>query len=111
MPAYPYECNDCASKWDVIKTVADIDLVESCPKCQSTSNHRYVTNFTFYGASDWDKAEYNPAFGKIIRNAKHRKEEARRLGVEEIGNESPDKIHAHYEKQLDKQIDDSWDKV
>lgn len=65
----------------------------------------------FYGASDWDKAEYNPAFGKIIKNRKHREQEAKARGMVEVGSEDVEKIHDHYDKQLQKQLDDSWDKV
>jgi putative FmdB family regulatory protein len=111
MPTYPYECKDCAHKFDIVKTVSRIDEVEQCPSCNSDKTGRYLTRFHFYGASDWDKAEYNPGLGMVIRNKRHRRDEAKARGMIEIGNEDPDKTHAHYEKQREKQSEDSWAKI
>lgn len=109
---YPYRCPEpnCAKEFDVIKSVADIDLVENCPQC-GTQAERFIATTHFYGASDWDKAEYNPAFGKVVRNGKERKELARRHGMEEIGNEPVDKIHDHFDKQRERKRQERWESV
>lgn len=108
---YPYRCTskECQFEFDVIKSIREIDNTEHCDKCGSEAA-RFISRTHFYGASVED-AEYSPAFGCIVKSRKHRQELARRHGVEEIGNEDPNKIHDHFEKQRDKALEDSWDKV
>ncbi len=105
---YPYLCKSCGNDFNVIKSVKDIDNQELC-KCGGEAV-RYISRTHFYGAKVED-AEYNPAFGCIVKSAKHRKDLAKRLNVEEVGNEPVEKIHEHYEKQLEKDLAASWDKV
>lgn len=108
---YPYQCKACDHAFEVIKPIAAIDNPESCPKCSSPDSQRYIARTHFYGASDWDRAEYNPAFGKIVRNAQHRKELAKRHGMEEVGNEPVESLHKHYDTERERRIDESWAKV
>ncbi len=108
---YSYGCKDCRKEFDVIKSVRNIDDIECCPGCGSDKTERYISRTSFYGAGGWDSAEYNPAFGKVIRNPQHRAAEAKARGWEEIGNEDPDKIHKADEAREDKMIEDSWSKV
>lgn len=110
---YPYSCRDCEHKWDVVKSVKDIDQAETCPACSSQSNNRYIASFYFNGASDWDKAEYNPGLGCVVRNAQHRKELAKQRGLEEIGNDfsSADAVHKHYETEKQRQLDATWERI
>jgi hypothetical protein len=85
-----------------------------CPKCQASDNHRFIAGTRFFiGASDWDKAEYNPALGCVTRNAQHRRQIARDRGVEEIGNDygSVDKIHKHFESAKAEELRRSWERV
>lgn len=106
---YCYRCTnaDCATEFEVIKSVAEIDRPEKCEKCGLPAG-RYIGRTHFYGASDWDKAEWNPGLGMVTRNARHRKDEAKARGMEEIGNESPDKMHDHFEKQRKEKYDQVW---
>jgi len=114
MPTYPYECSnpDCLRQFDVVKTVAEIDQPEHCDKCHSIGN-RFIGRTHFYGASDWDKAEYNPGLGCVVRNASHRKEVAKRLGVQEIGNDysASDKMISESDSSRQRKIEDRWSKV
>lgn len=107
MPTYEYLCKDCGSQFDVIKSIKDYDLPESCHSCQSLTTVRQISRTHFYGASDWDSASYNPAFGKVIKNKKHRDEEAKRLGLIEVGNEDLEKTTASQDKRLDDNINES----
>ena len=111
---YPYTCEACGAKWEVIKSVRQIDEPEHCAKCQ-TPGRRYISRTSFYGAAVED-AEYNPAFGCVIKNSAHRKALAKQRGMEEIGNESLDSIHAHFDgeqrrrqERHEKEIDDILD--
>ena len=102
---YPYQCKECKKLFSVFKSVKDINELETCPDCKAVCDEhcRYIGRTTFYGADDWDKAEYNPAFGKIIKNRKHRDLEAKRRGMVEIGNENVENIHKASEQiQVDK---------
>lgn len=103
---YAYRCV-CGHAWDVVKSLADIERVEPCEKC-SQPGKRFIAGFTFYGADDWDKAEWNPAFGCVVRNRKHRAQLAKERGLIEIGNEDPNKIHAHYEAQRASDNERRW---
>lgn len=106
---YPYECCSCSAQFDVIKSLSEIDRREACPKCSSLETFRYIARTHFYGASDWDKAEWNPAFGQIVRNAQHRRQLAKAHGLEEIGNEPVEKIHAHFEAEKKRQLEKTWE--
>lgn len=108
---YDYSCKNCQNEFEVIKPLRDLDNPETCSSCGSCETVRVVRRFHFYGANDWDKAEFNPAFGCIVRNNLHRKELAKRHGYEEIGNEPVENIHKHYEAQREAAREAAWDKV
>ena len=109
---YPYRCN-CGKEFEVIKSSKIIDRVEKCPHCghNCTKENRFISRTHFYGASDWDNAEWNPAFGKVIRNKKHRDAEAKRLGLEEVGNTDLSKYHKGLDDDRAKKLDDSYEKA
>lgn len=90
--------------------MADIDQTEKCADCGFVAS-RFIARTHFYGASDWDKAEYNPAFGQVVRNSIHRRELAKRKGMEEIGTEPVENIHKHFDAQREKKRKDRWDSV
>lgn len=105
MPSYPYLCQNCNHRWDVVKSVRQIDDREMCPTCQSLDNRRYLTPVNFNGASDWDRAEFNPGLGCIIKNQKHRERVAKERGLVEVGNEDVSKFVTSQERQLAKETD------
>ena len=109
MRCYPYEC-DCGYKSDVFKNLSDIDRIEVCPDC-GDNMERKIARTHFYGADDWDKAEYNPAFGKVIKNKKHRDAEAKRLGLVEMGNENIANYHKKKAAEREEKALKRWDKV
>jgi putative FmdB family regulatory protein len=99
MPVYPYKCTTCPHHFDVAKSVRQIDDPETCPKCQSDSK-RYLVAVNFNGASDWDKAEYNPGLGCIVKNTKHRERIAKARGLIELGNEDVSKYITRQEQKV-----------
>lgn len=105
---YPYRCAACSATFEVIKAVAEIDNPEVCIKCSSPAE-RYIARTHFYGASDWDKAEYNPGLGMVTRNAKHRRDVAKARGLEEVGNESAETMHKHFDSQREEKYKRLWD--
>lgn len=110
MRYYPYECENCGNEWDVYKNLSDIEREERCKKCDTVAIRRIAPTH-FYGADDWDKAEFNPAFGKVIKNKQHRAEEAKRRGMIEIGNESHDKMCDSDEKERQRVMNDRYDRI
>lgn len=96
---YPYECPEL-HQFEVVKSVRNIDDPENCPTCGKLST-RYIALSHFYGASDWDKQEYNPGLGMVTRNSKHRAREAKARGLIEIGSEDCDKICNAQDKKLE----------
>lgn len=105
---YPYRCPG-AHEFEVYKPIADIAREEKCPQCGEVAV-RYIARTHFYGAKVED-AEWNPAFGQVVKNTKHRKQLAKEKGMEEIGNEPVENVHKHFEKQKERELEQSWDKV
>lgn len=104
---YPYRCLQCNHEFEVIKPVAHLNDQELCPGCGANKVERYISTTHFYGAGDWDKAEYNPAFGKVIKNSKHRAQEAKARGWLEVGNEDYDKTVASQDKKAHDIVEES----
>lgn len=109
MPTYLYACAFCSTAWDVVKSMSAIDRIEECPACgrDNDSKARQVTRTYFYGAKVED-ATWDPAFGKVIKSARHRKDEARARGLTEIGNEKPETIEKHFERQREETREKRW---
>lgn len=107
---YPYRCLKCEGTFEVIKSLAHINDVERCPECQSYRVERYISRTSFYGASVED-AEYNPAFGQVVRDKKHRNQLAKERNMVEIGNETPEKIHKKFDQDRDIKEKTSYDKI
>lgn len=110
MPIYDYRCA-CGSVFDVTKTMSEATRPENCPQCGSIGQRIFLP-FLFHGASV-QEAEYNPAFGCIVKNKYHRQELAKRHDVVEVGNDfkEPDNIHKHYEKQREDTRNARWESV
>lgn len=107
---YCYECKECQHRFEVIKSVKDIDNPENCPGCSSLETARYLTPPSFYGEKVED-AEYNPAFGCVVRDSRHRKELAKRHGLIEIGTESPEKYCREMDRDREKRLQAGYDKI
>lgn len=93
---YPYKCHKCQHDWEVIKSIAQIDSPEVCPKCASGNTERYIARTHFYGAAVED-SYFCPALGCIVKGKKHRNELANRNGLIEVGNEKPETIHKYHD--------------
>lgn len=109
MPYYPYECQDCAHEFEVVKSIVRIEDMEHCPICGSIANRYIAKTGGFIGASDWDTAHYNPAFGKVFKSNAEMRKEAKRRGWDEVGNEAPEKIHKHFDESRQKRLDSALD--
>lgn len=111
MPFYPYECQDCGHDYEVVKSVSAIDETEYCPKCNSVASRYIAKTGGFIGAGDWDTAHYNPALGKVVKSNAEARMEAKRMGMEEIGNEPVDKIHKKFDTEREQKIQRRYDEA
>ena len=85
--------------------------LKNCDQCGNPTRRIYShCKFHFTGTKIED-AEYNIGLGKVTKSKRHRDDLAKRAGVEEIGNEDPDKIHRHFDLTREKKIKKSWDEV
>ena len=107
---YPYSCPSCEHKFEVIKSVRHIDDLEHCPKCDTISNRTIARQqcVDSAAASDWNRKEYNNAFGEAM-TPKQAQKEAKRRGWVEAGTEPAEKIHKHFEKERKDKYKRSWD--
>lgn len=97
---YPYVCNLCEYEFDVIKKLADFERPENCPQCRGIARRGVCApaiNKT--AAGSWNQVEFNPGLGCWTKSHKHAEQIAKSRGMEPVGNEDPEKIHKHYEKQ------------
>lgn len=97
-PIYEYGCAPCDAIWDVAKPMSESATPESCPKCKSGAV-KVPSRVNFTGAADWNTQTWNPGLGCYTRNTRHARQIAKSRGCEEIGNESVENVHKHYEKQ------------
>lgn len=113
MPTYTYMCCDeaCAIQFEVVKPLRELDVPETCLKCEGASQRRISrTNFT--NAGDW-KSQYNPAFGCVVKSKAHQREIMSRFKGEgremiEVGNEPVENIHKHYDRQRAETREKKW---
>lgn len=109
---YPYRCQACKYEFDVVKSVKEIDNEERCEKCDSLAD-RYISRTYFYGASDWNTAEFNPGLGCVTFGSKDRAKKAKERGLEEVGNDysSGEAAITHFDNMREKKRQDGWDKL
>lgn len=108
---YAYNCPNCALTFDVVKVVDLIERSEHCSRCGEISTRQFFPQRLYFTGTKVEHAEYNPGLGCITRNANHRNEIAKQKGLEEIGNEAPDKIHKHFDKRREEKREEIWNKV
>lgn len=100
-----------AMKRTPVRDLPPIDRRAVCPTCGNESNDLiFQKGIVFIGAAV-ESPEYNPALGQVVKNSKHRAEIAKRRGLVEIGNESPDKIHKKHERERAEKRKKSWESV
>lgn len=109
MPVYDYFCKTCEKNYDVSCSIGAYTGKDPCPECKEVGQRIVRPRINFTGEKV-ECAEFNPAFGQVVKNKYHRAELARQYGVEEIGNESPT-VHEKMDEERIKRIERSWDEV
>jgi len=110
MPVYLYECEKCDYDYDVVKPIAEYNTDEFCKQCGNKSTKLVTAPSIFIGTKVED-AEYNPAFGCIVKNKRHRKYLAESKNLIEIGNEKVKTIHDTFDKQREEKRKKTWDDI
>ncbi len=109
MPTYEWSCESCGHEWDVVTTIANRDEPEKCNKCPGQGVRGITTaSIDKSSAGDWNNVSYNPGLGCWTKSWKHGREIAKARGLEEIGNERPDKIEKSFEKQRAETREQRW---
>lgn len=72
---YAYDCAGCGHAFDVVKPASRMEDPEQCPQCQTLGERRFLPERIFLSKTQVRHAEYNPAFGKVIKNEAHLKNE------------------------------------
>jgi putative FmdB family regulatory protein len=110
---YAYQCVKCEHAFDVIKSVKDIDVTETCPRCGEFSERQFVPQRIHLSRTRVEHAEFNPGLGCVVKNKKHREELCREKGLIEIGNDfkSGDSINDHFDKAREEKLKKRWEDV
>lgn len=111
MPIYLYECPACQARFDVVKSVAQINDSERCG-CGSEAE-RKISRVNFTNAGDWHPT-YNPALGQVVRSKAHLRsilaDHKARTGTEmiEVGNEPVENIHKRADRHRAEAREKTW---
>lgn len=101
----------CEHRFEVIKSVREIDSPEHCEKCGGVSERTIATTQAFFGANDWDTAHYSPALGKVVKNNAEARRLAKARGMIEIGDEPVEKIHKKYDQEREQKAERAYSDV
>lgn len=107
---YLYACAKCDVEFDVVKSVKDIDREEKCESCGNVCERQFSANVHFIGTSV-ESPEFNHGLGMVIKNKKHRADEAKARGLVEIGNELPKKTRERLAKQREEKRKRRMDEI
>lgn len=110
---YSYACNSCQSEIDIIKSYKDLDRDEFCLKCTSKMCHVFkpsIKQLLKMGGMQ-EASEFNPGLGQVVRGKSHVKEICKEKGLEEIGNETTETIHKHFDDKRAEAADKRWEEA
>jgi hypothetical protein len=81
---------------------------EKCADCGQLARRVFLTSRPIV---DNTQPEYYHALGKWITSKSQRKEEMKKNGLIEVGNEKPETVHKEAQKQLDHNRKRKYDEV
>lgn len=100
----------------MIKPARDMEQPEQCPRCKTLGERRFVPSRVYFTKTNVRHAEFNPAFGKVIQNESHLKDELARHEGEtgskmvEVGNDfkGGDAMVSHHRKRKADEREAAW---
>lgn len=107
---YEYLCEHCDLAQEVIKSMQYANTLEFCTSCGKRMRRVFSSSVHFTGTKVKDP-EYQPAFGKHVKNKHELKDLMKKHNVEEIGNEKPETIHNSFDKLRQEKRKQSWEQV
>lgn len=107
---YPYQCQTCSHKFDVIKPHALLDERETCDQCGSQDTKRYLVPSRLNDIAAED-AYWSHALGQVVKDTRQARRLAKERGMIEIGNESLESIKKHTDDEREKRLERSYDEV
>jgi putative FmdB family regulatory protein len=111
LPTYDYFCQKCDANFDVIESIREYTGSAPCPRCQTISEDRVISAAVHFTGTKIEDREFNHGLGIVTKNARHRKDEARARGLEEIGTEPTQKMHEKEFKDRAERHKRRWDEV
>lgn len=110
---YGYTCSECRKKFDVIKSVKDIDQNENCPKCGEFGIRDFCPEKIHFTGTKVTHAEFNPGLGAVVKNARHKDRLMKEKNVVEIGNDfkSGESMQKEFDTKREEKLKKSWDDV
>lgn len=88
--------------------MAESNTDESCPACGHDKTDRIFSSNIHITGARVQHAEYNPGLGCVVKNKTHREELARRRGLIEVGNETPDTLYKETVEKKEKEREAAW---
>lgn len=110
-PIYDYSCEKCDLEFEIIKPMSEHQSTEPCPQCGNQARQDLSRCRPLFTGTKIEDAEFNPGLGRITKSKRHRDELAKQLGAVEVGNETPDTIHKHFDTERERKITKSWEEV
>jgi putative FmdB family regulatory protein len=109
---YEYLCPKCDLRFDVIKTVSEMNREEPCGQCGAPAERQFTPRIHIHGAKV-ENAEYNPGLGCVVKNKRHREELCKRKGLVEIGNDfkSSESLQSTFEKERTEKMRKRYDDI
>lgn len=103
----------------MVKRAAEMEAPEQCPKCQTLGERRFLPARLHFTKTSVRHAEFNPAFGKVIRNDAHLRDELAqhegRTGSKmiEVGNDfgGGSKMVSTHRKRKEEEREAAWKDV
>lgn len=116
---YGYNCEKCSNEFDVVKSADLMEREENCAQCGEVATRQFLPHNLYLNKTSVTHAEFNPAFGKVIKNKSHLKDELSRhedrtgSKMVEIGNDfgSGLKMAEKYKNEKQKERERSWDSL
>jgi putative FmdB family regulatory protein len=104
-------CEKCDQPFEIVESIKTYVGKGVCPSCGNTSTSRIFSSKIHFIGTKVEDAEYNPAFGQVVKNSRHRNALAKEKGLIEVGNESPTRMHEEAAKDRQRKREKNWEDV
>ena len=108
-----YTWRDSEHEWIVITSVDSRNNPRACPTCGADGTRSEVEPFRIdklclTTGSGVSTEEYNPGLGCVTKSIKDAERIAKSRGLEPVGNEPPENLHKHFDRQREETREQRW---